>query len=132
MIDEGSDYVAANAVSSCYKKVDACIAGACKKNPLRCIEGTSVASLQAAQGVVGDAGLTIDTVGEADVLSKSQVNRYLRSSCADTIGSNKYFHMTFLERTPSKKIWQILIILTKYFRLHTMTENLYWNLKFRD
>ena len=102
-IEAGADLAALNAVSTCYKMVDNCFMNACKSNPLRCIEGTSVASLQAAQGVVGDAGLTIDTVGEADVLSKSQVNRYLRSSCADTIGSNKYCHMTFLERTPSKK-----------------------------
>ena len=102
-IEAGADLAALNAVSTCYKMVDNCFMNACKSNPLRCIEGTSVASLQAAQGVVGDAGLKIDTVGEADVLSKSQVNRYLRSSCADTIGSNKYCHMTFLERTPSKK-----------------------------
>ena len=102
-IEAGADLAALNAVSTCYKMVDNCFMNACKSNPLRCIEGTSVSSLQAAQGVVGDAGLKIDTVGEADVLSKSQVNRYLRSSCADTIGSNKYCHMTFLERTPSKK-----------------------------
>ena len=102
-IEAGADLAALNAVSTCYKMVDNCFMSACKSNPLRCIEGTSVASLQAAQGVVGDAGLKIDTVGEADVLSKSQVNRYLRSACADTIGSNKYCHMTFLERTPSKK-----------------------------
>lgn len=102
-IEAGADLAALNAVSTCYKMVDNCFLNACKSNPLRCIEGTSVAELQAAQGVVGDAGLVIDTVGEADVLSKSQVNRYLRSSCADTIGSNKYCHMTFLERTPTKK-----------------------------
>ena len=102
-IEAGADLAALNAVSTCYKMVDNCFMNACKSNPLRCIEGTSVSSLQAAQGVVGDAGLKIDTVGEADVLSKSQVNRYLRSACADTIGSNKYCHMTFLERTPSKK-----------------------------
>ncbi len=102
-IQAGADLAALNAVSTCYKTVDNCFLNACKANPLRCIEGTSVTALQAAQGVVGDAGLKIDTVGEADVLSKSQVNRYLRSACADTIGSNKYCHMTFLERTPSKK-----------------------------
>ena len=45
----------------------------------------------------------MDTVGEADILSTSQINRYLRSSCSDTIGSNKYCHMTFLGKTPSKK-----------------------------
>ncbi|MBR4891915.1 MAG: PE/PPE C-terminal domain-containing protein [Alphaproteobacteria bacterium] len=102
-IENGADLAALNAVSTCYKVVDNCFVGACKSNPLRCIEGTSVAAMQAAQGVVGEAGLKLDSVGEADVLSNSQINRFLRSSCADTIGSNKYCHMTFLGKTPSKK-----------------------------
>ena len=102
-IENGADLAALNAVSTCYKVVDNCFVGACKANPLRCIEGTSVSAMQAAQGVVGEAGIKLDTVGEADVLSSSQINRYLRSSCADTIGANKYCHMTFLGRTPSKK-----------------------------
>ena len=102
-IENGADLAALNAVSTCYKVVDNCFVQACQKNPLRCVEGTSVSALQAAQGVVGDAGLKLDTVGDADVLSSSQINRYLRSSCADTIGSNKYCHMTFLGKTPSKK-----------------------------
>ena len=102
-IENGADLAALNAVSTCYKVVDNCFVGACKANPLRCIEVTSVSAMQAAQGVVGEAGIKLDTVGEADVLSSSQINRYLRSSCADTIGANKYCHMTFLGRTPSKK-----------------------------
>jgi hypothetical protein len=102
-IENGADLAALNAVSTCYKVVDNCFVGACKSNPLRCVEGTSVAAMQAAQGVVGEAGLKLDSVGEADVLSNSQINRFLRSSCADTIGSNKYCHMTFLGKTPSKK-----------------------------
>ncbi len=102
-IENGADLAALNAVSTCYKVVDNCFLQACQKNPLRCIEGTSISSLQAAQGVVGEAGLKLDTVGEADILSTSQINRYLRSSCSDTIGSNKYCHMTFLGKTPSKK-----------------------------
>ena len=102
-IDNGADLAALNAVSTCYKVVDNCFIGACKKNPLRCIEGSSVTALQAAQGVVGEAGLKMDTVGETGVLSNSEINRYLRSSCADTIGSNKYCHMTFTGKTPSKK-----------------------------
>lgn len=102
-ISNGADLAALNAVSTCYKVVDNCFVQACQKNPLRCIEGTSVGALQAAQGVVGDAGLKMDTVGDADILSASQINRYLRSSCADTIGTNKYCHMTFLGKTPTKK-----------------------------
>ncbi len=101
-IENGADLAALNAVSTCYKIVDNCFVQACQANPLRCIEGTSVSAVQAAQGIVGEAGLELDTVGEADVLSSSQINRYLRSSCADTIGSNKYCHMTFLGKTPSK------------------------------
>ena len=102
-IENGADLAALNAVSTCYKVVDNCFVKACQKNPLRCIEGTSVAAMQAAQGVIGEAGLAMDTVGNADLLSASQINRYLRSSCADTIGSNKYCHMTFLGRTPTQK-----------------------------
>ena len=99
LIDEGSDYVAANAVSSCYKKVDACIAGACKKNPLRCIEGTSVAAVQAAQGVSGGA-LGSDLADSGDTLNASQINRYLRSTCADEIGGLDACHITYFGKKP--------------------------------
>ena len=99
MIDEGSDYVAANAVSSCYKKVDACIAGACKKNPLRCIEGTSIAAVQAAQGVSGGA-LGSDLAGSSDTLTASQINRYLRTTCADEIGGLDACHITYFGQKP--------------------------------
>ena len=99
LIDEGSDYVAANAVSSCYKKVDACIAGACKKNPLRCIEGTSIAAVQAAQGVSGGA-LGSDLAGSSDTLTASQINRYLRTTCADEIGGLDACHITYFGKKP--------------------------------
>ncbi len=99
MIDEGSDYVAANAVSSCYKKVDACIAGACKKNPLRCIEGTSIAAVQAAQGVSGGA-LGSDLAASSDTLTASQINRYLRTTCADEIGGLDACHITYFGKKP--------------------------------
>ena len=99
LIDEGSDYVAANAVSSCYKKVDACIASACKKNPLRCIEGTSVAAVQAAQGVSGGV-LGSDLAGSSDTLTASQINRYLRTTCADEIGSLDACHITYFGKKP--------------------------------
>lgn len=99
LIDEGSDYVAANAVSSCYKKVDACIAGACKKNPLRCIEGTNVAAVQAAQGVSGGT-LGSDLADSGDTLTASQINRYLRTTCADEIGGLDACHITYFGKKP--------------------------------
>ncbi|MBQ2005865.1 MAG: hypothetical protein II219_03590 [Alphaproteobacteria bacterium] len=89
MIDEGSDYVAANAVSSCYRAVDSCVIKACKSNPLRCIEGTSVVAMQSAQGVVGEGGVVVDTASKGAVdeqylkLTASEINRYLLVEATD-------------------------------------------------
>ncbi|MFQ6729974.1 MAG: hypothetical protein ACLRFK_02885, partial [Alphaproteobacteria bacterium] len=100
MIDDGADYVAANAVSSCYKAVDACVTKACAKNPLRCIEGTSIAKIQAAQGV-SDGTLVADLASDGDgKITSSQVNRYLRSECADTVGTLEACHITYNGKKP--------------------------------
>ena len=99
LIDEGSDYVAANAVSSCYKKVDSCIVSACAGNPWRCIEGTSVEKLKAAQGVSGGV-LESDLAEDGEVLSASQINRFLRSTCADEIGGLDACHITYFGKKP--------------------------------
>ncbi len=101
MIDDGAQLAAVNAVSTCYKVIDQCFLGACTANPFRCIEGTTLSKLTAANQVAGEtsAGQSSAT----DALSKSDVNKYLRTSCQDTIGANKYCYMTFMESTPSKK-----------------------------
>ena len=99
MISDGADYVAANAVSSCYKTVDACIVNACKKNPLRCVEGTNVAAVQAAQGV-SDGTLGSDLAVSGDILTASEINRYLRTTCADTVGTLDACHITYFGKKP--------------------------------
>ena len=109
LIDDGLDYVALNAVSSCYKKVDSCILAACNANPLRCIEGTSLAAIADAEGTVGtDAGQsdfkTMIKASENDsALTASHINRYLRSMCADSIGGFEACHMTYMGGKPKKK-----------------------------
>ncbi|MBR5625340.1 MAG: hypothetical protein IKW67_00980 [Alphaproteobacteria bacterium] len=117
LIEDGASLAAANAVSTCYKVVDRCFLGACAANPLRCIEGTSVSALQAAQGIVtiSSDGVQTDENGNlikgnttmsmaiGDTLTQSEINRYLRSSCVDTIGSNKYCHMTYFGKMPKDK-----------------------------
>ncbi len=108
LISDGADYVALNAVSSCYKKVDACILAACDANPLRCVEGTSLAAISEAEKVGADAGQsdfkTTIKVGEAEeVLTASHINRYLRSQCADAIGGFEACHITYMGAKPKAK-----------------------------
>lgn len=126
LIDEGANLAAANAVSTCYKVVEQCFLGACQSNPLRCIEGSSMSALDTAAktiGAVADGGIgntykdlvsktttetkdatgTAITITEETYITKSDVNRFLRSSCQDTIGANKYCQMTFLGKVPTKK-----------------------------
>ncbi len=98
-IEDGAQLAAMNAVSTCYKVVEQCFLGACSANPLRCIEGSTLKTVQAAN-LLADDGAT--TTAQSDSLSKSDVNRYLKTSCLDTIGANKFCHMTFREKTPSK------------------------------
>jgi len=126
-IDDGADLAALNAVSTCYRVVEQCFLGACTANPLRCIEGSSTQALITANNIygkdesVGGIGKTwTDTVSTSvtttdlstntsttttttETITKSDVNRYLRTSCQDTIGANKFCHMTFLGKNPSKK-----------------------------
>ena len=97
-IEDGAQLAAMNAVSTCYKVVEQCFLGSCASNPLRCIEGSTLDQVKAGN-LLADDGVT--ATSQSDLLSKSDVNRYLRSSCQDIIGANKYCHMTFREKTPS-------------------------------
>ena len=108
LISEGADYVALNAVSSCYKKVDACILAACDANPLRCVEGTSLAAISEAEKVGVDAGqsdfkTTINAGVAEEKLTASHINRYLRSQCADAIGGFEACHITYMGAKPKAK-----------------------------
>ncbi|MDW2994815.1 MAG: hypothetical protein R8N24_02205 [Alphaproteobacteria bacterium] len=106
-ITSGAELAALNAVTTCYKTADNCLLSVCKQNPLRCIEGTSVDLLQAANKInadgTEDSAVLNDQGTVTSDVTKSNINRFLRSSCEDKIGSNKYCHMTVFEKTPTKK-----------------------------
>lgn len=101
-IEDGAALAAMNAVSTCYKVVEQCFLGACSANPLRCLEGSTLNALTAANAVAAD-GITIKLSNDSAPSTPTDVNRYLRTSCQDTIGANKFCHMTFLGKNPSKK-----------------------------
>ena len=100
MIEDGAALASYNAVSTCYKVVDQCFLGACAANPLRCIEGVTLEQLTTAN-MLSDEPQPVSDNGTG-VQAKSDVNRYLKTSCMDTIGANKYCYMTFFEKTPSQ------------------------------
>ena len=103
MIDEGAKLAALNAVATCNKVVDQCFLAACSANPVRCTEGSTIERIKAADltGEEIEFG-GFDKDGD-EIISKTEINRYLRTACLDTIGSNKYCHMTYLEDVPTKK-----------------------------
>lgn len=102
MIEDGAQLAAMNAVSTCYKVVEQCFLGACTANPFRCIEGSTLETVMAANMASETPENTTAVSTSSDTVSKSDVNRYLKTSCLDTIGANKYCHMTFREKTPTK------------------------------
>lgn len=105
MIEDGAQLAAMNAVSTCYKVVDQCFLGACTANPLRCVEGSTMDLISKADWTVAGESIEFtkyDKDGDGSA-STTEINRYLRASCVDTIGSNKYCHMTFREQTPKDK-----------------------------
>lgn len=98
MIAEGASLAAINAVSTCYKVVDQCILNACAENPYKCYENASTQTAQLVTDI--NAGNADTTAGAAitvsDSVSTSAIAAYIKNSCMDTIGSNKYCYATFL------------------------------------
>ena len=95
MIADGATLAAINAVSTCYRVVDQCILNACTKNPYKCYENTPGALVATVESILkGTTTQLSDTLSEA--LSKSDINRYIRGECMDTIGQNKYCYATFI------------------------------------
>ena len=98
MISEGASLAAINAVSTCYKVVDQCILNACAENPYKCYENASTQTAQLVTDI--NAGNADSTAGAAitvsDSVSTSAIAAYIKNSCMDTIGSNKYCYATFL------------------------------------
>lgn len=99
MITDGATNAAINAVSTCYRVVDQCILNACTKNPYKCYENTSQGIIKSAEYILrGDmnafGGPTEDAM--MTTLSKTDINKYVRGECMDTIGQNKYCYATFI------------------------------------
>ncbi|MCQ2575065.1 MAG: hypothetical protein MJ156_03110, partial [Alphaproteobacteria bacterium] len=105
MVKDGADLAGANAVNTCYKTISNCFSAACAKNPYRCVEGTPMSVASAADFVNGGTIETLTTPAEngddTAVLTKSDIKKFFKSACEDTIGGNKYCFMTFNEgKTP--------------------------------
>lgn len=98
MISEGAALAAINAVSTCYKVVDQCILNACATNPYKCYENASTQTTALVDGI--NSGNADATTGEsttaADTVSTSAIAAYIKNSCMDTVGANKYCYATFL------------------------------------
>lgn len=114
LIADGQSTAATNAVKTCQKVTDNCLISACTKNPLRCVEGVSMATIGAADFVTGSnelSGTTSNTqnlvTGYNDNYLESQtgsdIRKMLKAQCLETIGANKYCHMTYREKSPANK-----------------------------
>ena len=94
MINEGAALAAIASVSTCYKVVEQCFLGACAANPYKCTVNAKRDVANIVQQIV-DGTLAIEDVTN-DMISSSDVRGYIKKSCLDTIGSNKYCYATFL------------------------------------
>ena len=116
MIEEGAQLAAMNAVKTCQRVTDNCLVGACVKNPWRCVEGTNMSVINAADFVGSSDGeqntstatlakngdsLTSDT--DLYTLTGSDIRKLLKAQCLETIGANRYCHMTYREKSPNNK-----------------------------
>ncbi len=111
MFENGQQLAAMNAVKTCQKVTDNCLINACTKNPLRCVEGISLAAID--QVDIIESGTTVsnrtvqnnpdDPTYSTEVTTKTTVQKLLKSQCLETIGGNQYCHITYREKTPSKK-----------------------------
>ncbi len=99
MISEGAALAAVNAVSTCYKVIDQCFLNACATNPYKCKEGSSQEIIKYVENVNNTDGTLISTATNDLVqttISRNEVSGFIKNSCLDTIGSNKYCYATFL------------------------------------
>ncbi len=106
LVAEGASTAALNAVKTCQKVTDNCLVNACAKNPLSCVEGTSLASIDAANIIAEGTGVlqTSQVMHDGvETASASDVRKLLKTACLETIGSNRYCHMTYREKVPSDR-----------------------------
>ena len=94
MIAEGAALAAVQSVNTCYKVVEQCFIGACAQNPYKCYENSSQALVDIVEAINNGTEITTEMVDMA--INKSSISAYLKNSCLDTIGSNKYCYATFL------------------------------------
>ncbi len=95
MISEGAALAAVNAVSTCYKVADQCILNACGANPYKCYENATIETTKLVDAI--NNGTPITELADATAtISKSNISSYIKNSCLDTIGSNKYCYATFI------------------------------------
>ncbi len=95
MIKEGGDLASVNAVSTCYKVADQCILSACSANPYKCIVDSSTDVVKITQAIKDGLNLSSEQASSlSEMLTSANVNSYIRGACKDTIGGNKYCHMT--------------------------------------
>ena len=94
MIAEGAALAAVNAVSTCYKVIDQCVLGACAENPYKCYENSSQSVASIVDAINNGTEITTDMIDTA--INGSSIHAYIKNSCLETVGSNKYCYATFL------------------------------------
>ena len=95
MITEGAALAAVNAVSTCYKVADQCILNACAANPYKCYENAAVETVNLVEAINNGTPIT-ELADATTTISKSNIASYIKNSCLDTIGANKYCYATFI------------------------------------
>jgi len=101
-IADGAALAAANAVNTCYKVVDNCFANACAKNPYSCVEDVDWSVVNAAQSIV-EPGIDTSDMNRTGKQLATDVRKFFRAACTDTIGANQYCFMTFNDgKKPTK------------------------------
>lgn len=108
LIEEGASLAALNAVKTCNKVVDNCLVNSCVKNPFRCVEGISLKTIDTADIIAGAEGDKFNLAAltgsdGTELTTASDVRKLLKTQCLETIGANKYCHMTYREKMPTKR-----------------------------
>ena len=96
MIAEGAALAATNAVSTCYKVVDQCILSACGANPYKCYENAAQETVDIVETINNGTEVSTTSSDPSATITKSNVASYIKNSCLDTVGANKYCYATFL------------------------------------
>jgi len=146
LIEDGQQLAAMNAVKTCQRVTDNCLVSACLANPWRCVEGTSMAKIGAAD-FIGSAtsdkntktskigkGADGATMSDADLtaLTGSDIRKTLKAQCLDTVGANKYCHMTYREKSPNNKELMDIDLQEDVFSLAYAARKEYINTKIQE